>query len=427
MTTLEFSQRRTVRTLSGVQVIGGLGNGAGLAVGALAVRDLSGSSGWAGLATVAITLGGAATTMPLAHLAHERGRRPALTLGWTVGALGAGLAVIALSTGLTAVMLAGLFAMGAATATSLQARFAATDRADPGAVGRALALVTWATTVGGVLGPNLTGPGADVAGWFSLPALAGPFLFSLAGYLLAAAGTAALLRPDPLRALPNPTPSTELIPDPDQLAVIGPTSAVATTETTVTGTRQHHLRGPALTAVIAAASAHAVMVAVMSMTPVHMADEGGTLTLIGLTISLHIAGMYAASPIFGWLVDLWGALQVILVGQAVLLCSLVVAGASDGRHHVVMVGLVLLGLGWSISTIAAGALLSSSLEPDVRPRLQGFSDMTMSLSGAAAGALAGVVVAWQGFGVLNAAAAVFIVPVVILVTRDLSRRSDMDD
>ena len=45
------------------------------------------------------------------------------------------------------------------------------------------------------------------------------------------------------------------------------------------------------------------MVAVMAMTPVHLLHHGASLTIIGLTISLHVAGMFALSPVFGILAD----------------------------------------------------------------------------------------------------------------------------
>ncbi|MEO6605189.1 MAG: MFS transporter, partial [Aeromicrobium sp.] len=75
----------------------------------------------------------------------------------------------------------------------------------------------------------------------------------------------------------------------------------------------------------------------------------------------------------------------------------------------------LLGVGWSASVIAGAAMLSASLEPGVRPLVQGFSDLSMNLAGAFGGLLAGLVVATSGFGTLNAAAAVLTVPVIALV------------
>lgn len=391
-TTSTFPQRRTLGVLAASQVVGGVGNGAGLSVGALLVREVSGSAGWAGTATVALTLGAAAATLPLATLAARSGRRPALALGWLLGAAGAALVVVGSSRGSLPLALAGLVLFGVSTAASLQARFAATDRSDGRSVGRDLSLVVWAMTIGAVAGPNLTGPGAAVGRALDIPEISGPMLFSFAAFALAGLLTAVALRPDPLPA------RDAAAPPPVRIRAALP-----------------HVRGAAATAVVAIAAAHAVMVAVMALTPVHMQDHGSDLEIIGLTISLHIAGMYALSPVMGWLADTWGPARTILLGQVVLVAAVAVAGTSGHSDLQITVGLVLLGIGWSASVIAGAVLLTRSVGDDVRTPLQGFSDMTMSLSGATGGLLAGLVVAWQGFEVLNAAAGLLVLPVVVLV------------
>lgn len=378
--------------LSGVQVIGGIGNGAGLAVGALLVKDVSGSSGWSGMAVVMLTLGAAAFTIPLATIAARAGRRPALTLGWLTGASGAGVTVWGAEADSLIIVLFGLVLFGASTAANLQSRFAAVDRADPAQIGRALSLVVWSTTVGAVIGPNLTGPGASVAGAVGIPDLAGPMLFSAMGFAIAGVMTFVLLRPDPLIHAADAAPAAR-----------GMRAALP------------HVRGRTLTAILAIATSHAVMVSVMALTPVHMQDHGASLDIIGLTISLHIAGMFGLSPIMGWLSDSWGTGRTILIGQSILLLATFVAGTSGHSDGQIMVGLTLLGIGWSASVIAGAAMLSASLEQSVRPLVQGFSDLSMNLAGAFGGLLAGVVVATSGYGTLNAAAAVLTVPVIALV------------
>jgi predicted MFS family arabinose efflux permease len=290
------------------------------------------------------------------------------------------------------IVLLGLILFGASTAANLQSRFAAVDRADPRQIGRALSLVVWSTTVGAVIGPNLTEPGASLAGTVGIPDLAGPLLFSAAGFAVAGALTFALLRPDPL------VHREETTPPPRGIRAALP-----------------HLQGRTLTAVLAIASSHAVMVAVMALTPVHMQDHGAALTLIGLTISLHIAGMYGLSPVMGRLSDNWGAGRTILLGQSILLLAVGVAGTSGHSESQIMVGLILLGIGWSASVISGAAMLTASLDIAVRPVVQGFSDLAMNLAGAAGGLAAGIVVAISGYGTLNAAAAVLTVPVIALV------------
>lgn len=375
-----------------VQVVGGIGNGAGIAVGSLLVKDLTGSSGWAGMSTVMLTIGAAVFTMPLASIAARSGRRPALTVGWIAGAGGAALTVLGAEADSLPLLLLGLVFFGASTAANLQSRFAAVDRADPRQIGRALSIVVWSTTIGAVIGPNLTGPGARLARAVGVPELAGPVMFSAAGFAIAGILTYALLRPDPLVHAANTAPAPR-----------GVRAALP------------HVRGRTLTAIWAIASSHAVMVAVMALTPVHMEDHGAALELIGLTISLHIAGMYALSPIMGWLSDRWGPDPTILLGQAILLLAAFLAGTSGHSDLQITIGLILLGVGWSASVIAGAAMLTATLDTGLRPVVQGFCDLTMNLAGALGGLVAGLVVAVAGYGTLNAAAAALTLPVIALV------------
>lgn len=387
------TQKRTLRTLATSQVIGGIGNGAGIAVGSLIVKEVSGSSGWAGMATVMLTLGAALFTLPLAALASRAGRRPPLTLGWFLGALGALTTIFGADAGSLPLTLFGLILFGASTAANLQSRFAAVDLAEPAQIGRSLSLVIWSTTIGAVIGPNLTGPGAALAGRLGIPDLAGPLVFSGIGFLLAGLLIFVALRPDPLIEAGGGNGSSRS----------GIRAALP------------HLHGTTLAGVLTVASAHALMVAVMAMTPVHMKDDGAALDIIGLTISLHIAGMYAFSPVMGWLSDTWGARNTILLGQSILLLAVFVAGTSAHSNLQITFGLVLLGIGWSASVIAGSSLLSQSLEPAVRPAVQGLSDLAMNLAGASGGLLAGLIMAGWNFGTLNAAAAVLTVPVIFVI------------
>ena len=70
----------------------------------------------------------------------------------------------------------------------------------------------------------------------------------------------------------------------------------------------------------------------------------------------------------------------------------------------VLIGLWLLGMGWSAATVSASALLAQSLELEDRTKVQGFSDSLMSFSGAFGGAVSGTILTIFGFNGLNAAA-----------------------
>jgi MFS family permease len=165
-------------------------------------------------------------------------------------------------------------------------------------------------------------------------------------------------------------------------------------------------------AVLTIALSHMVMVSVMSMTPAHLNSHGHSLADVGLTISLHIAGMYAFAPLFGILTDKFGPVKVIVLGQLTFLASLAISGFGQESFTMVIVGLFLLGLGWSAATVAASALLTEVLPTDEKTKVQGFSDSLMNLAGAFGGAVSGTILLLYTFGGLNAAA---LLPVVFIV------------
>ncbi|WP_411699719.1 MFS transporter [Conyzicola sp.] len=389
-------QRRSVSLLGAGQVLGGLGLGAGLSLGALIAADLSGSPAWSGMAATMTTLGAAAAAIPLARLARVRGRRVALTVGALIAALGAVATISSVVVDSFPLLLLALALLGSGTAVALQSRFAATDLATPTHRARDLSLVVWATSVGAVVGPNLVGPGEVVGAALGLPSLAGPFVFTVVAQIAAAAVYVVGLRPDPL-----------LLRQELDAAPAAPSSVAPAVG------RPHH----AVFAITAVALSHAVMVSVMAMTPVHLVDHGSSITIVGLVISLHIAGMYALSPVFGTLADRVGRVPVILLGQVIFVAALLTVALGAESQTGVTVGLVLLGLGWSASTVAGSALLAESVTADRRAITQGRSDLAMNGAGAFGGALAGPALALLGYPGLAVLALAIVAVTVSLAIR----------
>jgi MFS family permease len=400
-------QRRIVRILVVGQILGGIGMGATLSLGALLATSLSGSTGWSGMAATMSTLGAAALAVPLARLAQKRGRRRSLASGSLVAAAGAVLAIASASIHSFPMLLVGLMLLGGGSATNLQARFAATDLAQPGTRARNLSTVVWSTTLGAVLGPNLFGPGETVGAALGLPAMTGAFAFSLLAQLAAASVYTFALRPDPLLTAMATSP-------------IHPSAGARR------GGIEILRRNPlARFAIVTIALSHATMVALMSMAPVHLREHGAALTIVGFTISLHVAGMYALSPVFGRLSDKIGRIPVILIGQAMLLASLLIAWGSGSSQMAITVALILLGLGWSASVLAASALVAEAVEAHERAPLQGVSDLSMNAAGAIGGALAGPTMMAFGYsGLALGATALVAVVSIWAVSRQATRRRD---
>ena len=401
---LQQVQRRTVWTLVFAQALGGLGMSIGIAVSALLAEDVSGSEKLAGLAQTMQVLGAALASFLLARVMGRHGRRAGLTLGYLLGAGGAALCVVAGVVGSFPLLLVATTFLGSATAANNQSRYAATDLARPGARARALSLVVWATTVGAVAGPNLTGSAGRVGQSLGVPALTGPFVFGVAGLLAAAAVIAVSLRPDPL-----------LVAREAALDLGGAARAGTSWRRVVEVVRDC----PGVAAGTAAlALAHAVMVSVMVMTPLHMHHGGATLEVIGVVISVHVLGMFAFAPAVGWATDRLGRPLVLSAGAVVLLVALLLSGtAPAGASYQIGAGLFLLGLGWSLCTVAGSTLLSESAPLDARTDVQGAADLVMGLTAAAAGAVAGVVVGSLGYPALTVFAAVLVTGVATAAER----------
>ncbi len=388
-------RRRTVLVLSLGQILGGIAFGATVSLGAVLAADLSGNDAFSGLAAASITLGTAAIAVPLARTARRRGRRLALATGMLVALIGVAVVIVATALWVFPLLLAGFALIGAGQAANLQSRFAAVDLATDASRGRDLSVVVWATTIGAVLGPNLVGPGEILGGAIGMPHLTGPYVFTVVAQLLAVALYLVGLRPDPL--------------------LVAQRVAGERTRGGGAGIARADRPRAAMFAIVAIAGAHGVMVAVMAMTPVHLLHHGATLEIVGLSISLHIAGMFALSPVFGILADRVGRVATILVGQALLVASLLVASFGQASAFAVTVGLVLLGLGWSAATVAGSTLLTESSSEEKRTIRQGRSDLTMSLVGGIGAILAGVVLGAIGYAGL-AIVALSVVAVVTALT-----------
>ena len=394
---LEVLQRKVRTVLILGQIMAGLGVGATLSMGAILAGRISGSDALSGMAATMATLGAALAAVPLAALASRTGRSISLASGASVAALGGVVVIIAIVADSFALLLLGLMMVGVGTAVNLQSRFAATDLAAPKTRGRDLSLVVWATTVGAVTGPNLLTPGESLGSWLGLPELAGPFVFTVVAQVLAAVVYLVGLRPDPLKVAKAAASAHAVAGTPPALADVVDRPIVQRA------------------AMLAIALSHATMVSVMAMTPVHLVNHGASLAIVGFTISLHIAGMYALSPVFGILADRVGRIPTILLGQAVFGIGLAFTGFGSENELAVVMGLVLLGLGWSASTVAGSTLLSESTSLARRAKVQGVSDLLMSGSGATGAALAGVVLSFFGYGGLSYVAVAFVLVVTVRI------------
>ncbi|NYI94669.1 MFS family permease [Streptomonospora nanhaiensis] len=402
------AQRRVLAVLVAAQVLSGAGLAAGITVGALLAEDILGGAGWAGVPIALLTVGSAAAAALVGRVSQWAGRRGGLAAGYAAGAAGAVGVVAAAASGSVALLLASLLVYGAGSATNLQARYAGADLAAPHRRSRAVSTVLVATTLGAVAGPNLVAPLGRLATALGIPPLAGPFLLAGAAYAAAALVLGLLLRPDPLITA---------------RALAAVRAADAPAGTAVGGTappRTRALLGGAAVMV----SAQLVMVALMTMTPVHMAAHGHSVGAAGLVIAVHVGAMYLPSPLSGLLVDRFGPGAVAAAsGLTLPAAGLLAALAPPHSVGLLALALALLGLGWSLGLVAGTAIVTDSTPLAVRARTQGLVDVAVAVAGAGGGLVSGLVVAAADYAVLAAGGGVLALAVLPLIALSVRRGS----
>jgi MFS family permease len=398
-------QRRALTVLVVSQTLGGAGMAAGITVGALLAQDLLGSTSLAGLSAALYTIGAALGAAVLGRVCQRFGRRPGLALGNAVAALGSAGVVAGAAARWPVLLLAALFVYGAGTVTGLLARYAGAELAPPERRGRAAGTVLFAMTLGAVAGPNLIGPTGALAHTWGIPRLAGPFLLAMAAYTAAALVLVVWLRPDPL-VLAQPDEPRDAVTEPGT----EPLEPVRHAPGVITGA----------TVMI---TAQLVMIAVMTMTPVHLTGHGHATQAVGLVIALHVGAMFLPSPLSGLLADRIGGRRVAAAAGAVLLGAGLFAGLAPPTSVTLPAcALVLLGVGWNLALLGGTALITDAAPAENRAAVQGLADVGMSVAGATGGMVSGLVVGSSGYPVLATAAGALALAVIPAVALSSTRR-----
>jgi len=396
-------QRRVLVVLSVSQVFAGVGFFIGLAVIALLSQELSGSAALSGMPPAIAVIGSALAAPPIAALMGRFGRRPGLVACYAIAALGSLVIVAAAGLGSFPGVCVGAFGFGLGSTAILLARYAGADLAPASRRGRAVSTVLMVTAVGALLGPNLSQGAATVADRLGGPALAGPFVISAVGFVIAALILAMFLRPDPLLVAQRLGKETDGGQDPGLGEVARGWTPLA------------------LVALATLVAINAAMIAIMTMTPIHLADGGGSLGVIGLVISLHLGAMFLPSPLTGWASDRYGRLPVIAAAAVVLCAAGALASiAAPDAFVLIAFALVLLGLGWNLGLVSASALLIDATPPAARPRAQGLSDLAMSFGGGGASLGSGLALQHSGYSSLGLAGVA--IGVLLVLTAIAARR-----
>lgn len=370
------------------QVFGGMGLVSGYIPAALLAKEITDSATLAGLAAAMLSVGSSAASFPLASYMYRHGRRPGLRYGYLVGGLGAATAFTSALLSIYPLLLLGIAMIGTGNACNLAARYAAADLADEERRSRSIGIIVWASTIGSATGSYVAlALATGAADRIGLPELSGPYALSFAVFLIASTIAHVRLRPDPLVVSGglNPGPRTE-----------SKMEELRRAATLIASNPRARI------AVAAMVTSQVVMVAVMTMTPLHMDSGGQSAAAIGLMMTLHILGMYAFSPVIGLLADRMGRLPMIGLGAVLLIAGAEFAARTAPIHAPgVMIGNFLIGLGWGFGVIAGSSLLTESFAVEQRVSVQGAADLTMSACGAIGGLASGSIVALRSYAELG--------------------------
>jgi len=374
-------RRLTVILFAGQSVVS-LATTAALTVGSIAVNQVFGTAELAGTPTTMFVLGTALGAYPTGRLMNRYGRRFGLALGFLVGVVGAALGAFALLGFLPLLFFAAHLLMGLARGALDQGRFAAGDLVTQDQRARAIGWVVLGGTVGGIGGPLFIAPASRLALQFGFDALAGPYLAGAALFLFGAAMMFLFLRPDPRDIARH-------------LGAVGTRLNVieSTPRTFLQALRVHDVQ----TAIAAMILGQVVMVAVMVMTPLQMTTHlHHTLDDVAWVIAAHVTGMYAMSVITGRVADRFGHARTILIGAGLLIFACVLAPFATETLRLAF-ALFVLGAGWNFCFVAGSSLLTDSLRPNERARIQGTNDLLVGLVAAAASFSSGFAFAFVGY------------------------------
>lgn len=407
---VEAAQRRTIRTLLGSQVCGGMGLVSGYSVAALLANDLTGSKTLAGLSAASLSIGAAIASFPLARIMAKSGRRPGLRTGYLLGAFGAFLAVLAAITGFFPLLPLGVAGIGAGNAANMATRYAAADLAKPERRAQNIGLIVWATIIGSGFGSLISLSVFDPLGQrLGLPDYGGSFLVGALLFIVGAAIIETRLHPDPLVMAGG----------------VGSTQAEGRLPFTVS--MSLILAHPkARLAVLGMMISQATMVGTMTLTPLFMVEEGGqTKGAVSLMLFSHIMGMYALSPFVGRLTDAVGRYPMLITAGVLCAVGAVLAATTPATQFFgLTAGQTIVGLAWSFGIIASSGLLTESFPVHQRASVQGAGDLCMAAFGATAGISAGAIVAYRSYRDLNLAAATLgIILVVAVLFTSVSRKA----
>jgi len=344
-------------------------------------QQLSPNPGLATLPIAMMMLGTVISTLPASLYMRRVGRRRGFIVGASLGGTAGGLlSFIAIGLGSFWLFCTGNLLLGLYQGFAMYYRFAAVDVASSTFRSRAISFVMAGGVVAAFLGPwnasATTGLIADVPS-------GGPYLV-IAILALVAIGLLTQLRV-PVSGEPQPGETARSI------------AAISS---------QPRFR----IAVLAGAVGYAIMILVMTATPMAMRARGFGMEQVAFIMQWHVLGMFAPSFVTGSLIARFGVSRILLVGTLLLTGTALVTNIGGGLSHF-WVALVLLGIGWNFLFVGGSALLSTVHSEAERGKVQGINDLIIFSLVAVASLMSGALLYRLGWEALNLA----MLPPILLV------------
>ncbi|WP_406036386.1 MFS transporter [Micromonospora sp. NBC_00898] len=344
---------------------------------------------WGGVPNTAGIVGTGIGAIVLTRATNRWGWRASLALGYAAATVGGALAIPAVAGSDITILSIGMLLLGLGNAGALLSRYAAADLYPVQRRGSAIGTMVWAGAVGAVGGPLLLAPVSVTASHLGWVALSGPFLFASLASALAATALFAL----PVR---QPEPVQSRVPLRDLVRTPTARSAFAVM-----------------------ATGQVVMVAVMTAAPLDMHLHHQELGAVGMALSAHTLGMFALSPLTGWLLDRVGSRPVMFAGLLTLAIATALAATTPHSQALLHVAaLFLLGYGWNLCFIGGSGRLASGLPAAERAQVEGAVDAAVWAVAATASLASTAVLSTGGYTLLaGLAGSLVALPAVALLNR----------
>ncbi|WP_261803312.1 MFS transporter [Variovorax sp. PAMC26660] len=313
------------------------------------------------------------STIPVSLAMARWGRKPLFASGAAFGALGGGLATWAIVQGNFPLFCAANMLLGLYQACAQYYRFAATESAADHFKSQAISIVIGGGVVAAVAGPTLAAWARDA---LAPHTFAGSYLVVLGLAMTSVAVLSGL-----------------------KFTQIASASSSDLSVSFLSTARNPRF----VVAVSNSALGYAVMIFVMTATPLAVVSCGFSVGEAASVIQWHLLSMFVPSFFTGKLIARWGVIKILLTGAVLFAIGSVAALAGTALLHF-RLALALNGLAWNFMFVGGTTLLAqrfSSAPAAIRARAQAANEFITFAAVAIGSLLAGALFDNKGWEAVN--------------------------